>query len=81
MNSISEDARQGLELLKRAVLKVLEDNQHQGRLGKGKIREYLGLPRIDEHHAKSNSLIEGVLSYLEDDDLVDWVAREGWKLK
>ena len=77
MKSVPEDARHGLDLLRRAVIKVLEDH---GRLEKGKIREYLGLRNVKGKYARSNSLVEGVLAYLDDEGLVDHVPNEGWKL-
>lgn len=76
----SEKAKQGLDLLKAAILEVLRDAQNEGRIHVGVIRERLGLPNVPQDYADNNTLIKGVLYHLRDDGIVDNVPKQGWKI-
>jgi hypothetical protein len=80
MNTNTEKAELGLSYLKEAVLDVLRKSEAEGRLNPNEIRERLGIPKVEEEHAKRNTLIQGILFHLKDEGHVDKIARKGWKI-
>lgn len=66
--------------LKEAVLEVLYEVRDEGRIQPLAIRRRLGLNRADEPGVSANTLIYGILYYLETEGYVEAETGEGWKL-
>ena len=79
-NTRNAFASYGLEILKRAVLLVLYDARDEGFIPQRKIRERLGIARVDPKAGNWNSLFFGILSYLKADELAHHKVRSGWQI-
>ena len=82
MNNTQRIARSALFSLKEATLKVLYEARERGEgyIQPLEIRKRLGIPRADEPGEYANTLIFGVPYYLENDQCVEHVERQGWKI-
>ena len=72
--------KQGLELLKYAVLMVLYEVRDGYPIPQETIRSRLDIPKVEELPARSNSLIYGILAHLRDDGYVEHELQIGWKI-
>ena len=82
-NTRNAFASYGLEILKRSVLLVLlvlYEARDEGFIPQRKIREQLGIARVDPKDGNWNSLFWGILSYLKADDLTHHKVRSGWQI-
>ena len=79
-NTRNAFASYGLEILKRAALLVLYDARDEGFIPQRKIRERLGIPRVDPSAGNWNSLFFGILSYLKADGYAHHKVRRGWQI-
>ena len=82
MNSNKRRARAALFELKEAVLTVLLESQEvgEGHIQLETIRKRLGIPKVEETHYQTNTLIRGVLFHLQTEGLVQSEANVGWEV-
>ena len=82
MNSNKQRARTALFELKEAVLTILLEAKaaEEGHIQPGKIRERLGIPKVEEPPGYTNTLIRGVLYHLQDEELVQFETNSGWQV-
>ena len=82
MNTYKQEARTGLFHLKEAVLDILLEAKNEGNSYRqpGAIRERSGIPKIEEPHAHSNTLIYGVLLHLGAEKRVEYKKGYGWRI-
>ena len=82
MNSNKRRARTALFELKEAVLTVLLEARAvgEGPIQPEVIRKRLGIPKLENPTASTNSLIIGVLDHLKTEGLVQSETNVGWEL-
>ena len=82
MNSNKRRARTALFELKEAVLTVLLEARAagEGPIQPEGIRKRLGIPKLENPTANTNSLIIGVLDHLKTEGLVQSETNVGWEL-
>ena len=80
MNNIQKQARAALFSLKEAVLEVLYEARDEGHIQPLEIRRRLGLDKASEPGTAANTLIFGILYYLDKDGYVESETGQGWKI-
>ena len=82
MNDTQIRARTALFELKESALVVLLKARQagEGHIHFDEIRKRLGIPKVDEPSAHTNSLIRGVLCHLQADELVQFETNSGWQV-
>jgi len=82
MNDTQKAARSALFSLKEATLKVLceAEEQGDGYIQPLEIRKRLGIPKAEEPGDYANTLIFGILYYLETDKSVEHLKGQGWRI-
>ncbi len=82
MNDTKLRARTALFELKETVLTVLLESREagEGPIQYEPIRQRLGIPKVNEPSANTNSLIIGILDHLQTDGLVQSETNVGWQI-
>ena len=82
MNDTKLRARTALFELKEATLTILLEARRSGagHIQFESIRKRLGIPKVEEPYAHTNSLIRGVLCHLQADGLVRSETNSGWEI-
>ena len=80
MNNIQKQARAALFSLKEIVLEVLYEARDEGYIQPHEIRKRLGLDRAKEPGVAANTLIFGILYYLDKDGYVEAETGQGWRI-